>query len=176
MNMAARFFVFIFIVIAIPLVMALFIRRDYRIERSVVIHKPKEMVFDYVRLLKHQDDYSKWVMTDQKMKKWYKGTDGTEGFIYGWKGNSEAGEGEQEITKITPGEKIDIEVRFLRPFKSIAYTPISLYESAKGETSIKWECMGTNSYPYNFMNLFIDRMLGSELDQSLNNLKAILEK
>lgn len=36
-------------------------------------------------------------MLDPNMEKEFKGTDGTVGFIYGWNGNKEGGEGEQEI-------------------------------------------------------------------------------
>jgi hypothetical protein len=35
---------------------------------------------------------------------------------------------------------------------------------------------GRSKYPLNITNLFIDKMLGNDLDISLKNLKAILEK
>lgn len=106
----------IFIIIAalviLPLFIALFTRKEYRIVREIEIHVPEEKVFDYIRQLKNQDNFNKWVMTDPTMKKEFKGTDGTVGFIYGWNGNKKAGEGEQEITAIEENKSIDTEIRF----------------------------------------------------------------
>ena len=115
----------IVVIIAIPLIIALFVSNDYKITRSIIINKPQQEVFDYIKLIKNQEQYSKWVMTDPNMKKTFTGPDGTVGFIYAWDSkNKQAGKGEQEIKKINDGEGIDIEVRFEKPFKGIANTPI----------------------------------------------------
>src|SRR5476649_899486 len=89
-------------IIAIPFIVAIFKPEEYVIEREIVIKRPKADVFNYVKLLKNQDHYSKWVMTDPSMKKSFTGTDGTVGFIYAWDSeNKQAGKGEQEIIKLT---------------------------------------------------------------------------
>src|SRR3546814_1199842 len=49
-------------------------------------------------------------------------SDGTVGFVYAWDGNKKAGKGEQEIRGITEGRKIDLELRFIKPFEGIAKT------------------------------------------------------
>ena len=41
---------------------------------------------------------------------------GAVGFIYAWSGNRKAGEGEKEIKAIEEGTKIEIEIRFIKPF------------------------------------------------------------
>ena len=73
----------------------------------------------------NQDNFNKWTMMDPNMKRSFRGTDGTVGFVYAWDGNKRAGKGEQEITKITEGKRLDIEVRFERPFKAISSTPFT---------------------------------------------------
>lgn len=176
MKIFIRIIIAILIIIAIPLVLALFIKNEYHIEREITINRPKQAVFDYVKHLKNQDYYSVWVMTDPHMKKTFKGTDGTPGFIYGWNGNKKAGEGEQEITKLTEGEKVAIEVRFIRPFKDIVNTPITTTAISPETTRVKWESIGISKYPLNFMNLFMDKMLGDDMHKSLVLLKDILEK
>lgn len=124
MNILIIILAIIASLIAIILIAALFIKKEYTIEREVAINKPKQEVFSYIRFLKNQDHYSKWVMTDPAMKKEFKGTDGTVGFVYAWDGNKKAGKGEQEIMKITEGERIDIEVRFVKPFEATAAAQI----------------------------------------------------
>lgn len=170
------------IIIAIPLIIALFVKKEYTVEREIIINKPKQEVFNYIKYLKNQDNYSKWVMTDPNMKKDFRGTDGTVGFVYAWDSqNKQAGKGEQEIKSIKEGERIDIEVRFEKPFKGIANTPlateaVSPPNSQRDQTKVKWGMHGTNPYPRNFMNLFMLKMLGKDLEISLTTLKGILER
>ncbi len=164
------------IVIAMPFIIALFVNKDYVIEREIVINRPKEEVFDYIKLSKNQDYYSKWVMTDPLMTKNFNGVDGTVGFVYAWNGNKKAGEGEQEIIKLLDGVHVTNEVRFTRPFKNIAYTNMRTETTSDNNTKVKWNMEGKNAYPLNFTNLFIGRMLRNDLAESLSNLKTILER
>src|SRR5690606_7302599 len=102
MKIVKKILIVLAIIIAIPLIIALFVKKDYAVQREVTIDKPKQEVFDYIKYLKNQDNYSKWNKIDPEMKKSYKGTDGTVGFISRWESNKkEVGWGEQEIKKIT---------------------------------------------------------------------------
>ncbi|MEO7767079.1 MAG: SRPBCC family protein [Ferruginibacter sp.] len=166
----------VLILIAIPFVIALFVKKEYFVEREIIINKPKQEVFNYVKYLKNQDNYNKWVMMDPNMKKDFRGTDGTVGFVYAWDGNSEAGKGEQEIKKILDGEKVDVEIRFKKPFEGIATVPIATSALSSTQTKVTWSMKGKSKYPLNFMNMFIDKMLGKDLESSLTTLKGILEK
>jgi uncharacterized protein YndB with AHSA1/START domain len=164
------------LVVAIPFIMAIFIKEEYTIKKEITINKPKKEVFNYVRFIRNQDFYSKWVMTDPDMKKEFRGTDGTVGFVYGWDGNKKAGKGEQEITRIADGEAIDLEVRFVRPFESVAKTPMKTESISQNQTKVTWGMEGKSKYPMNFMNLFLEGMIGKDLQTSLLNLKTILER
>lgn len=177
MKILKMILLIILILIAIPLFIALFVKKEYSIEREIIINKPRQQVFDYIKHLKNQDNYSKWVMTDPGMKKDFKGVDGTVGFVYAWDSkNKHAGKGEQEIMSITEGERMDVEVRFEKPFAGIAQTPFTTQEVAANQTKVKWGMSGRSKYPLNIMNLFMDKMLGKDLDSSLHTLKSILEK
>ncbi len=110
------------------------------------------------------------------LKKEFRGTDGTVGFVYAWDSNKKnAGKGEQEIKNIKEGERVDVEVRFQKPFHGIATAPIITEGMSANQTKVKWAMNGNTKYPLNFMNLFMDNMLGKDLEASLNNLKTILE-
>ncbi|MBA2761849.1 MAG: polyketide cyclase, partial [Segetibacter sp.] len=63
MNTLKIILLVILIIIAIPLIIALFVSKEYNIEREITINKPKQEVFNYVKNLKNQDNYSKWVRT-----------------------------------------------------------------------------------------------------------------
>ncbi len=175
MKIVKSIFLVVISIIVLLLIVALFVKKEYAVEREITINKPSQEVFNYVKYLKNQDNYSKWVMMDPAMKKDFSGTDGTEGFVYAWD-SSEAGKGEQEIKKITDGKQIDIEIRFEKPFAGIADVHMITEEAASNQTKIKWGMNGKSKYPMNIMNLFMDNMLGKDLNKSLTTLKSILEK
>ena len=168
-------------IIILLFIVALFSRKTYKIERTIKIGKPVNEVFNYLRNIRNQDYYNKWVMRDPNMKKSFSGTDGTKGFIYGWDGNKQAGEGEQEILNIENDRRIYMEIRFLRPFKAIAYSTVeteSLNSALSNSTAVKWSFSSKMKYPLNIFLLVtsIEKQLGKDLELSLGNLKAILEK
>jgi len=168
-------FVIISLLVLLPLIIALFTRKEYRIEREIEIKAPEEEVFTYIKHLKNQDNFNKWVMTDPDMKREFKGTDGEVGFIYGWNGNKKAGEGEQEIIAIEENKSIDTEIRFVRPFESIAYSKMTTEFQGENRTRVSWRNESTLKYPMNLMVNMIEKMLAKDMDTSLENLKKILE-
>ena len=176
MKMLVKILLGVVGVIVLLLVVALFVNKKYTVAREITINKPNTEVFNYIKHLKNQDHYSKWVMTDPNMKKTYRGTDGTVGFVYAWDGNDQAGQGEQEIKSLTEGEKLEIEIRFIRPFTSVAQAPMFTKAISPNQTKIKWTMTGGNPYPLNLMHLFMDDLLGPDLETSLTTLKSIVEK
>lgn len=163
-------------IIALVLIAALFTRKNYNVYSEVVINAPRQKVFDYIKHLKNQDNFNKWVMADPNMKREFKGIDGTVGFIYGWNGNKKAGEGEQEIKALTEGKSIDTEIRFVRPFAGLAYVNMSTEAIAENQTKVSWSNVSKMTYPMNIMVSMIEKMLVKDMDTSLGNLKRILEK
>jgi hypothetical protein len=164
------------IIIVIPLLIAIFVKSDYRIERSVVINKPVEDVFEYVSHVKNQKYYNVWVQADPNLKQEFEGVDGTIGFINKWNGNDKAGQGEQEIVNLIHNEQVDLRIKFIRPFESTMNGSTFTKSMPSGNTKVTSAVYGVSKYPMNFMNLFMDGMLGKDMDTNLNNLKTVLEK
>ncbi len=179
MRILKLFFLVIFGFIALLLIVALFVKKDYAVQREIVINKPKQQVFDYIKLLKNQNNYSKWAGMDPNMKKEFTGTDGTVGFISAWDSeNSNVGKGEQEIKKMDEGNRIDYELRFIKPFESKSDAYMSVESASESATKVKWGFSGKWNYPMNIMGLFMDmdKEVGSDFQIGLQNLKGILEK
>ncbi len=162
--------------VVILLVAALFMSKDYTVEKSITINKPKTEVFNYIKSLKNQDNFSKWASMDPTMKKTFTGTDNTVGFISAWEGNSDVGKGEQEIKKITEGQRVDFELRFEKPMKDVAQAYMTTDSTGTNQTLVKWGINGHMSYPMNIMGLFMNKMLGGDFEVGLANLKALQEK
>ncbi len=179
MKIVKKILLGLVILIAIPFIVALFVAKEYAVEREINVNKPKTEVFDYIKHLKNQDDYSKWNNLDPNMKKEYRGTDGEVGFVSAWDSdNEDVGAGEQEIIKITEGERVDFELRFLKPFEATEPAYMTTETVSDVETKVKWGFSGKMPYPMNIMLLFMDmeEMIGADLEEGLSNLKVNLEK
>ncbi|HEY2349311.1 MAG TPA: SRPBCC family protein [Puia sp.] len=169
--------IIVVILLLIFLVFPLFIRRRYTVEKQVLIERSNLSVFDFVKMLGNQVHYNKWVMMDPQVKRTSKGTDGTVGFISYWDSQvKNVGKGEQEITHIDTGSKLDSTVRFEKPFKNTARVTMTTIPVTAGQTRVIWKMDGQNKYPMNLTNLFIPGMLGKDMAESLGNLKSVLEK
>ena len=176
MRIVKKILLGIVILIAVLLIAALFIPKEYSIEKEITINKSKQEVFDYVKILNNQDKYNIWVMKDPNVRRTSTGTDGTIGFVTAWDSdNSEVGKGEQEIRNVVEGRRIDLQVRFQKPMENTATVYMNTDAVADNETKLTWGMAGTNSYPMNLMNLFVPSMLGKDMQKSLNNLKTVLE-
>jgi hypothetical protein len=167
------------IIILVPLVAALFIPKEYEVEKTIIIEQPKDTVFQFLVMLKNQDQFSVWSRMDTAMKREYKGTDGTVGFVSAWESlNDNVGTGEQEITEIIPGEKISYTIRFIKPFRSVSDAWIGTEAVSESQTKVHWGFAGKMKYPMNVMLLFMNMedAVGKDFETGLVNLKALLEK
>lgn len=179
MKILKKILIVLLAIICAILIIAIFTKKDYGVTRSVLINKPLPEVFGYVKMLKNQNDYSKWGSMDPEMEKIYSGTDGTIGFISGWKSKDDnVGSGEQEITAIEEGKRIDFDLRFKEPFESNAKTFMTTEATGLNQTKVTWGFNGKMNYPLNIFLLFMnmEKMLGDDFQTGLNNLKNKLEK
>jgi len=149
---------------------------DFSTERSVEIEKPKDDVFEYIRHLRNQDEYSAWAAMDPNMTQEFRGTDGTVGFVSAWEGE-ETGKGEQEIVEIIEGERIDFKLRFFEPFESEADVYMITDSLSENQTRVTWGLESSMNRPMNLMLLFVnmEEAIGNEYDEGLAKLKEILE-
>jgi len=179
MGILKKILVILILIVAIVLVAAYFMPKNYAIEREITINKPVDTVFNYVKYLKNQNQFSVWANIDPKMKSTYKGTDGTVGSISSWESKvKEVGVGEQEITNITEGKRIDFALRFKKPMEDTAIGFMSTESVSGNQTKVKWGISGVMPYPMNIMlpMMKMDQMIGNDLQKGLENLKDKLEK
>lgn len=179
MKIFKNVFIVLLVIVVAILLIAAFVPSEFMVERKVVVEKPRAEVFDFTKYLKNQEEFSVWAKMDTQMKREYRGEDATVGFVAAWDSdNPDVGKGEQEITGIDGEGRIDYQLRFIEPFESTsnAYMVFDLVDSSK--TSVLWGFEGEMPYPSNLMLLFVDMdaELGKDLQDGLNNLKAILEK
>jgi len=171
-----KIFIGLGVIIAAPLVVALFMKTQFTVEREVLINRPKQEVFNYVKHLKNQEHYTKWAAIDPKMKTTYRGSDGTVGFVSVWESdNMEVGKSEQEIKRIIEGERIDVEIRFKQPFQSTDPAYTTTESVGASQTKVTSGYTGKMRYPTNLMIFHFRHRIGKDMETNLANLKGILE-
>jgi len=151
---------------------------DFHVERTITINKDKSTVYNYLKNLENQQDYGYWQQIDPNAKYTLAGTDGTVGAIVSWVSDHDSvGVGEQEIIKLTEGERIDLALRFKKPdeMNSTAFFTTTGDETT---TNVAWGIDFEVPYPFNTFMLMadMDGMLGPQLDYGLKHAKDILEK
>jgi len=157
-------------------ILALVAPTDFRMEREIVIDRPKAEVFAYLRSLKNQNNWSVWAMKDPAIRNEFRGTDETVGFVNAWEGNKDVGKGEQEIKKIVEGARVEFELRFEKPFKATNDAYISTEAVNANQTKVRWGFSGKSPRPMNIMTMLMKGVLAKDFDTGLSNLKKILEK
>ena len=134
-------FTFLWIVsgiIALLVFLSIIAPKTYNVSRSIVIHRKLAEVFEYIKLIKNQDHWSPWKKKDPNMKQEFYGIDGEAGFISKWEGNKDVGSGEQEIINVIPNERIESQLRFLKPWKSQSDAYIQVEAIDNKSTRVIW--------------------------------------
>lgn len=176
MNILITILVVFGSLVVLFLLIALVTKKDFSIEKTIVINCPKQEVFDYARMLKNQEKYSVWVMKDPNIHLVYTGTDGTIGAASAWESKDKnVGIGEQEIKKLHDGECMEVEVRFKKPFEATNYALTTVSDAGNGHTKLSTQFSGRTKFPMNIVNLFMDKMIGKDMLKNLQNMKHNLE-
>lgn len=149
---------------------------DFKVEREITINKPSSEIYAYSRMLRNQNDWGPWFRRDPQMHQEFRGTDGAVGFVVYWKGNSDTGEGEQEIKKLVENQRIETELRFKQPWESKADTVLA-FEPAGEQTRVTWTLAGSVPRPLNVLLrlMDMDAAMGNDLTEGLAGLKKVME-
>jgi hypothetical protein len=171
------FFYILLGVILLIIFLGLIAPKSYDVSRSIKIKRSLSEVFNYVLLIKNQDNWSPWAERDSNMKKTHTGIDGEIGFISAWESDhKQVGSGEQELIGFKVNEEINGELRFLKPFKSTSDCYFRVNEVQNG-TEVTWGFSGKNKFPISIMMLFMnmDKTVGKDFEQGLEKLKTVME-
>ena len=165
------------LLVAAVAVLGMIAPTELHVEREVLINQPKNVVFEELKQMKNHDVWSPWFKRDPNLVKKYRGTDGTVGFVSSWSGNEEVGVGEQEITKIAEGERLDYELRFEEPFEDTNTAYLITEENGKAQTKVRWGLDGKLLFPGNIMCMLMNMKakLAADFDEGLAGLKEHME-
>lgn len=149
----------------------------FRVERSVDIAAPAGKIFPLLEDLRQQRLWSPYEQKDPDMKRTYSGAERGAGAIYEWDGDKNIGAGRQELVTVIPNERIEGKLDFFRPMKANNRFDFLLKPAANG-TRVTWAVFGPMPFSSRIFSIFMDfdKMIGSDFEKGLMQLKQVAEK
>lgn len=157
--------------------------KEITLERSVLIDAPVEDVYGNISSLEAQSVWAPWKEEDPEMVNTYAGQRGTVGSRNGWTGEK-AGVGNQVITAIDEGKRVESEMEFIEPKEMAGKADAWLEVAPKGDaqTEATWGFKLDMDLPFFMRGMGImiqssmESGLGPNYEKGLANLKALCEK
>jgi predicted transcriptional regulator YdeE len=154
------------------LIYALSLPAGYTVTRSIVIAKPKDTVFAYLRDLNNWTAWSPWALHEPDVKIAITNPTAVGG-TYAWDGKK-IGAGSMEYLSMEGNDRIEILLSFLRPFKSQADVTWVL-ESESNGTMLTWDMKTRMPLPLRPFQNFIAKMVGHDFALGLALLRGKLD-
>ena len=169
---------YILLIVIVILAMGLAMKNEYVTSRDIIINKPKAEVYDYIKMLRNQNQYSYYNRKDPDTIKSYSGTDGEVGFTYTFSSKlNTIGSGTQTIVKLVEGESMTCNILFVKPTKLESRAEISLTAIDAQTTKVTWTFTSNYKFPLNIIIYFLDleKLIGTDIASSLVTLKEKLK-
>ena len=149
----------------------------FRVERTAHIEASPERIFPHINDLDKFAAWSPYEKKDPAMKKTRSGPPAGKGAAMAWDGDKNVGTGRLEIVDSSPPSRVTMNLDMLRPFEAHNVVEFTLQPNG-GATNVTWAMQGHTPYIAKVVHIFLDmdRMVGTDFEIGLANLKAIAEK
>ncbi len=151
----------------------------FTIQRSALIAAPPEAIFPLISDLRALSSWSPFEK-DPNMQRRHGGALSGKGAVYEWDGNRKVGAGRIAIIDSVPPKRVSLALDMTRPFEAHNRVDFVLEPRSSGTgaaTRVTWAMQGAQPLMAKLMSLFIncDKMVGSQFEQGLAKLKALVE-
>ncbi len=145
----------------------------FHVKRSISIDASPEKVFEIVSDYSTWTTWSPWLCAEPDAKVTVSKDPASVGSTYAWEGEI-TGAGEMEHLRLEPGQKIEDEIRFLKPFKSTSSVSFDI-DDADGKTSLTWHMRGAMPWYMFWMVPMMETFIGMDYERGLKMLKEWIE-
>lgn len=166
--------IFILVIPGLYLVGCLFIPSTYKVQRSLYVNAPIDIVFEEIKTFKKWEKWSPQKEKDPKLKSLYSANGGRLNSYWIWKGQK-AGQGKITIIGVKDPKQILYRHSIQKPYLLELNGSLSL-EPRGTQTEIIWIAEGTNPFYLRVFNLVMDKNIGPDFEKGLALLKTIVER
>ncbi len=175
MKALKTIFIILLALVGIILVLGLLGKKEYRVERSLVIPASASVVYANVSDLNNHAKWSPWREMDPDMKEEVTGEPGSVGQKASWSSNNgNVGNGSQEIIALGKDKMVRTALVFTSPWESTSTGTFDLVEE-NGGTKVVWGVEGENAFMMRVMSMFMDMdgMVGPQFEKGLAKLSSV---
>lgn len=162
----------IIVVLAVIIIVGgFFLPKTYSVSRSAVINAPDSVLYKNITDFNEFLTWNPWMKKEPNVKTVVTGAPSQPGHMYTWEGK-ETGAGYMKILTVAQNKDADIELKFIKPFESLADTKFSITSEGTGN-KVTWTMSGENNLIGKWMCLFMDmdKMVGKDFEEGLKFLK-----
>lgn len=149
-----------------------FLPKDFRVERSIEIDAPPEVVFDQVSSFRNWDAWSPWIARDPSIKNTFSGSESGVGATVTWT-SEKSGSGTQTITLSDRPTRIETALDFGEMGRPDAYWT---FEPSGDGVRVTWGLSGeTSGVMGGYLAKMMDGWIGADYESGLRRLKKVSE-
>ncbi len=176
MRTFGKIVLWLLIIVAVLVIIAYLLPRQYKVERSITIGADKTLVYDLTCNLKKWDLWTPWT-NDMDTTALFElsGNDCEVGTIWKWNGEI-LGNGELIVTEAVPGSFFAYDLTFDEG-KYVSKGSFT-YDEVNDSVLVIWADQGDLGFnPLNrYTGLFMDKMMGPDFEKGLLKLKEVAEE
>jgi len=156
------------------LILAAFMPKQYKIEKTVIISKPLPEVRERIIDLENYSKWNPWQQMDPAAQKRITGRAGAPGHKYEWNGKK-VGNGSLTLRE-TDERNANFDLQFIKPMKSTASDNWHFEPISQNETIVTWNNNGELPYPSaRLIGPLLKKNLDKQFNEGLSNLKKMCE-
>lgn len=167
------------LVVALGTLLAVAARKPdtFRFERSITIAASPDKIHPLINDLHRFNSWNPYNKKDPAMKTAYRGPQAGPGAAYDFDGNGNVGRGTLSIVEPSGPNTVSMKLDMLAPMEAHNLIDFTLQPQGTG-TQVTWAMHGPTPFLAKVMHtiLDMDKMLGTDLDAGLADLKALAER
>jgi len=149
---------------------------EKKLERSIIINRPAAGIYALVSDFHNYKKWNPWSERDPEAKSEISGKPHEIGHRWSWDGKV-IGSGELKIKELDQDRYILSDLIFLSPKKMEAEDYWQFEPIGEDKTKVTWGHISDLRFPTErYFGLFLGRMLGSDFEKGLQNLKQLSER
>ena len=162
-------------IVVLLLGIGLILPSTFKVQRSIDVSAAPDKIYPLIADPREWKKWSAWNTRDPAMKIAYSGPPSGNGAKWTWESTSE-GSGEMTFTAAVPNQRIDYSL-FFPDFGMRSAGEMKLEPAGSG-TRVTWANQGdVGANPINrYFAQAMDRLVGSDFETGLKNLKALAER
>ena len=162
------------LIVALLIIVAI-MPAKYTVQKEVVINKPDADVYSKIADFNHYRNWNPWQKSEPSAKYKITGNPSSIGHKYNWEGKK-IGTGSLTVKTLNPHKNIELDLEFVKPWKSKAHDNWKFEDLKNGSTKVIWH--NTGPLPFGIARLMgpvITKNLSHQFEQGLTSLKEMCE-